>query len=70
MFISQNFPGTFINVLYNLLGKFFTPFMILVKSTVPFWIMYLLNEFYIKIKDFSFQRNEKNYFENKLHVNN
>ena len=40
MFISQNFPNTFINVIYVVCGKLFTPVMILGQATLPFWIVY------------------------------
>lgn len=48
MFISQNYPGTPITYLYKILGKFFTPFMILVHITIPFYLMYWLNKKVIK----------------------
>lgn len=40
MFISENFPGTFIEIVYNITGKFFTPFMILAQMFLPFYIVY------------------------------
>ena len=40
MFISQNFPNTFINVIYVVCGKLFTLVMILGQATLPFWIVY------------------------------
>ena len=40
MFISQNFPNTFVNVIYVISGKLFTPVMILGQATLPFWIVY------------------------------
>lgn len=40
MFISQNFPGTPIEILYNLTGGFFTIFMILDQMFLPFYIIY------------------------------
>lgn len=40
MFISQNFPNTFVNVIYVVCGKLFTPVMILGQATLPFWIVY------------------------------
>ena len=45
MFISKDFPGTPITVLYRLCGRFFTPFMWLVQAFGPFllvWWGYLL----------------------------
>ena len=40
MFISDNFPGTPIEILYNISGKLFTPIMIIIQSTGPFYIVY------------------------------
>ena len=37
MFISQNFPGMPLEVLYNLTGKFYTTFTILSQSILPFY---------------------------------
>lgn len=47
MFISQNYPGTFIEIIYNLTGKLFTIVMVGVQATVPFYIAYGI---YSKIK--------------------
>lgn len=40
MFISQNYPGTFIELIYNLTGKNFPLFMIIAQATIPFYIVY------------------------------
>ena len=40
MFISKNFPGTFIEIIYNSMGDFFTEFMILGQMFLPFYIVY------------------------------
>ena len=40
MFISENFPGTFIEIMYNLAGQFFTTIMILAQMFLPFYFMY------------------------------
>ena len=40
MFISYNFPGTPIEFLYNISGKLFTPIMILLQATGPFYVVY------------------------------
>lgn len=40
MFISQNYPGTYIEKIYNSTGKFFTLFMTLAQATMPFYIVY------------------------------
>lgn len=40
MFISKNFPGTFIEIMYNCTGKFFTAVMILGQIFLPFYAIY------------------------------
>ena len=40
MFISENFPGTFIEFIYNFMGSFFTIFMILAQMFLPFYVIY------------------------------
>ena len=40
MFISKDFPGTPLTILYHLTGKFFTPIMIIIQMTLPFLIVY------------------------------
>ena len=42
MFISKDFPGTLIHIIYNLSGIFFTPIMIIGQMTLPFLIIYYL----------------------------
>lgn len=42
MFISKNFPGTFIEFIYNLMGRFFTIFMILAQMFLPFYMIYAI----------------------------
>ena len=42
MFISKDFPGTPIHYIYFLMGKFFTPVVIILQMTLPFLIMYNL----------------------------
>lgn len=44
MFISKGFPGTPIEIIYQLTGKFHTVFMCLVQMTLPFYIMYPINK--------------------------
>ena len=41
MFISKDYPGTMMSVLYNSVGILFTPFMVILQSTAPFYIVYL-----------------------------
>ena len=40
MFISKNFPGTPIEILYNITGQFFTPIIYVAQMTLPFYIVY------------------------------
>lgn len=40
MFISQNYPGTFIEIIYNVTGKLFPIVMVLAQATLPFYIVY------------------------------
>ena len=40
MFISENFPGTIMEVFYNLMGIWYTPFMMLGQSIIPFYVIY------------------------------
>ena len=44
MFISENFPGTFIELIYNLTGEFFTIFMILAQMFLPFYFVYWISK--------------------------
>ena len=44
MFISQNFPGMPLEILYNLTGKFYTTFTILAQSILPFYTIYGLRK--------------------------
>lgn len=40
MFISQNYPGTFIEIIYNVTGKLFPIVMVTAQATLPFYIVY------------------------------
>ncbi len=40
MFISQNYPGTFIEIIYNVTGNLFPIVMVLAQATLPFYIVY------------------------------
>ncbi len=42
MFISKDFPGTPLTILYHLCGKLFTPVMIISQMTLPFLVVYFL----------------------------
>lgn len=44
MFISQNFPGTLIEPIYNLTGKLFPLVMFVPQATLPFFIITYLNK--------------------------
>ena len=50
MFVSKDFPGTPITVLYRLCGPFFTVFMWLVQSFGPFLFVYWMSLLFKKIK--------------------
>lgn len=52
MFISKNFPGTPIQIIYNLTGPLFTLVMSICQMTLPFYIVYgVVNKVNIKKKD-------------------
>lgn len=55
MFISRNFPGTFIEIIYNITGKFFTAFMILAQMFLPFYFVYGI----LKLKEYVFRKERK-----------
>ena len=40
MFISKNYPGTFIEIIYNSLGPLFPSFMIAIQATLPFIVVF------------------------------
>lgn len=40
MFISKNFPGTPVEIFYNITGPFFTLFVSVAQMTLPFYIVY------------------------------
>ena len=42
MFISEDFPGTPIHILYNICGSWFSFWMIVIQATVPFYILRLV----------------------------
>lgn len=44
MFISNDFPNTPIGVIYKYTGKLFTPFMILIQTVGPFYVIYALRK--------------------------
>lgn len=50
MFISKDFPGTPISVLYKTTGKFFTIIMCLIQIIVPFYFIYVIQNIIHKCK--------------------
>ena len=42
MFISDNFPNTPVEIVYNLTGRFFTLIMVLMQVVGPFYIIYFI----------------------------
>ena len=51
MFISKDFPGTPITILYHLTGKLFTPIMIITQMTLPFLVVYSVEKRKNKLKN-------------------
>lgn len=63
MFISQNYPGTFIEIIYNFSGKLFPIVMILAQAILPFYLVYgiyrsVLEKVDIKIENKSEDKKE------------
>ena len=44
MFISKNFPGMPLEIIYNATGRFYTLIMIVVQMTLPFYTIYGINK--------------------------
>ena len=42
MFISENFPGTPIEIIYNLTGKLYPIISIIAQATIPFYLIYFI----------------------------
>ena len=40
MFISKNFPGTIIEIMFNITGRYYTLFAIIGQMTLPFYVVY------------------------------
>ena len=38
MFISKDYPGTMMSLLYNAIGILFTPFMIILQAETPLFL--------------------------------
>jgi hypothetical protein len=54
MFISKDFIGSPVTILYNWAGKMFTPIMIALQMTVPFVSIYGI----LKLKKITFRNNK------------
>lgn len=61
MFVSKNFPGTPIEIMYNITGPFFTVIMSIAQMTLPFYIIYGI----IKLKN-----GKSNISSTKSNINN
>ena len=55
MFISQDFPGMPVSILYNGTGKWFTPIMVIAHMTIPFLCVYWL----LKLKKWCMKKKMK-----------
>ncbi|MBP3503276.1 MAG: YwaF family protein [Clostridia bacterium] len=53
MFISDNFPNTPVEIVYNLTGKFFTLVMILIQVVGPFYVIYFIRYKLFKMANFN-----------------
>ena len=51
MFISKNFPGTIIELIYNNTGILFPFVMILIQATLPFLVIYFIKNIILKRKN-------------------
>ena len=60
MFISQNYPGTFIEIIYNLSGNLFPIVMVIIQAFLPFYFMYAIYKIII----------DKKISENNIQINN
>ena len=65
MFISQNFPGMPIEIIYNLTGKLYTLVMSVAQMTLPFYIVYFAKKtIYNSVRKKRRIENEKNIYSN------
>ena len=51
MFISKNFPGTPVSVIYNFTGRFFTSVMSILHMTLPFFLVYPFRKLAVKVSE-------------------
>ena len=56
MFISKDFPGTPLTILYHLSERFFTPIMIIAQMTLPFLVVYFVENKKKNISDIKILR--------------
>ena len=71
MFISQNYPGTYIEIIYNNTGRFFTLFMTTVQATMPFYTVYGIYSLFNKAKskkETTEEINERTKGKEKIHI--
>lgn len=61
MFVSENYPGTFIEIIYRVMGKLFPTFMIVSQATLPYICVMIVKKMINK-------RNEKYLDENSVTV--
>ena len=67
MFISQNYPGTYIEAIYNNTGKIFPIVMIVAQATLPFYTVYGI---YGLLKNTKEIKQENNKIEEKEEIYN
>lgn len=51
MFISKNFPGTPVDIVYQIFGKLFTAVMCFLHMTLPFAIVYILKQLAVRYSE-------------------
>ena len=65
MFISQNFPGMPIEIIYNATGKFYTLVMSFAQMTLPFYVVYYVKKYLDRnLKNKRGIKSEKNIYSN------
>ena len=69
MFISQNYPGTYIEIIYNNTGKIFPIVMIVAQATLPFYTVYGIYTL-LKTKNKKEIKEENNKIEEKEEIYN
>ena len=69
MFISENYQGTYIEIIYNSTGKIFPIVMIVAQATLPFYIIYGIYSL-LKTKNKKEIREENNKIQEKEEIYN